>query len=165
MKKTQRKKPLGRKKALVRRIIERRRSKAVLTRSKTERVGKVGGDANARALALLCADMIESKRGFDITILNVSKELQITDYFVICSGRNNKQNQAIAYTFLENYSKLAPYGCSKPNYNSLHGFKEGQWIVVDLGAVVVHIFTEPLRKYYDLEFLWSFVPKVKRSLR
>jgi len=117
----------------------------------------------ARDLALLCADMIEAKRGFDVTILNVSKDLQITDYFVICSGRSNKQNQAIAYNFLENYSKLAPYGCSKPNYTSLHGYKEGQWIVVDLGAVVVHVFTEPLRKYYDLEFLWSAVPKVKRK--
>jgi len=117
----------------------------------------------ARALALLCADMIQSKRGFDITILNVSKDLQITDYFVICSGHNKKQNQAIAYNFLENQSKLARYGCSKPGYSALHGYDEGQWIVVDLGAVVVHIFSEPLRKYYDLEFLWSFAPKVKRK--
>jgi len=134
----------------------------VVTRSKTERVGQVGGDAKGRALALFCADLIEAKRGFDITIINVSKDLQITDYFVICSGKNSKQNQAIAYNFLESYSKLASYGCSKPNYNSMHGYKEGQWIVVDLGAVVVHVFTEPLRKYYDLDFLWSFAPKVKR---
>ena len=117
----------------------------------------------ARDLALFCADMIEAKRGFDVTILNVSKDLQITDYFVICSGRSNKQNQAIAYTFLDNYSKLARYGCSKPSYNSMQGFREGQWIVVDLGAVVVHIFSEQLRQYYDLEFLWSAAPKVKRK--
>ncbi|MEW6026466.1 MAG: ribosome silencing factor [Planctomycetota bacterium] len=116
---------------------------------------------SGRALALLCADLIKAKRGTDISILNVSKDLQITDYFVICTGKNKKQNQAIAYTFQDNHSKLAKYGCSKPSYNSMQGFEEGQWIVVDLGAVVVHIFSEQLRQYYDLEFLWSSAPRVR----
>ncbi|MBI5779301.1 MAG: ribosome silencing factor [Planctomycetes bacterium] len=151
MKKTLKKKLSGKKKSPVRKV-------AVKAAPRKRQISD-----SARDLALFCADLIEAKRGFDVTILNVSKDLQITDYFVICSGRNKKQNQAIAYTFLDNYSKLAKYGCSKPSYNSMQGFEEGQWIVVDLGAVVVHIFSEQLRQYYDLEFLWSSAPKVKRK--
>lgn len=117
---------------------------------------------SARSLALFCADLLKSKRAHDISIINVSKQIQITDYFVICSGSNKKQNQALAYNFIDNAAKLAQFGCSKPGYSSLQGYDEGQWIVVDLGAVVVHIFAEQLRKYYDLDFLWASAPKVRR---
>jgi len=115
---------------------------------------------SGRDFALLCADLIEEKRGFDIAILNVSKVLQITDYFIICSGKNKKQNQAIADN-LYNNSNFYQYAYN-PEFSSVQGYQEGLWILVDLGRVIVHIFAEPLRKYYDLEFLWASAPRVKR---
>ncbi|MFH1231379.1 MAG: ribosome silencing factor [Planctomycetota bacterium] len=115
---------------------------------------------SVRTFALDCADLIEEKKGFDIAILNVSKLLQITDYFIICSGKNRKQNQAIADN-LYNNSKFYKYGYN-PGFSSIQGYQEGLWILVDLGRVIVHIFSEPLRKYYDLEFLWASAPRVKK---
>ncbi|MFH0888550.1 MAG: ribosome silencing factor [Planctomycetota bacterium] len=131
-----------------------------LTKTRPDARLPVGMVKSGRDFALLCADLIEAKRGFDITILNVSKLLQITDYFIICSGKNKKQNQAIADN-LYNNSKLYQYGY-KPEFSSIHGYQEGLWILVDLGRVIVHIFSEPLRKYYDLEFLWASAPRVKK---
>jgi ribosome-associated protein len=119
-----------------------------------------GKDKLSRSFALDCAKIIEEKKGFDISILNVSKLLQITDYFIICSGKNKKQNQAIADN-LYNNPKLYQYGYN-PGFSSIQGYQEGLWILVDLGHVIVHVFSEPLRKYYDLEFLWASAPRVKR---
>jgi ribosome-associated protein len=118
-----------------------------------------GKDKSSRSFALDCANLIEEKKGFDITILNVSKLLQITDYFIICSGKNKKQNQAIANN-LYNNSKFYQYGYN-PGFSAVQGYQEGLWILVDLGRVIVHVFSEPLRKYYDLEFLWASAPRVR----
>jgi ribosome-associated protein len=120
----------------------------------------VRANAESRALALACAKLIEEKRGADIVILDVSKLLQITDYFIICTGQNKKQNQAIADN-LSNNSKLSAYG-HKPEFSSIQGYEEGLWVLVDLGRVVAHIFVEPLRRHYDLEFLWAAAPKIRR---
>jgi ribosome-associated protein len=116
-------------------------------------VGQTGTKiSTSRALALFCADLIKEKKGLDIVILNVKKQLQITDYFVICSARNRKQSQAIAQHI---NSALRKNPCSG------QGYEQGSWIVLDLVEVIVHIFLEPLRRHYDLEFLWSNVPRVR----
>lgn len=115
---------------------------------------------DSRSFALACAKLIEEKRGVAITILNVAKRIQITDYFIICTGKNKKQNQAIADNLFNNKG-LYKFGYN-PSFSSIQGYEEGLWVLVDLGRVVVHIFVEPLRKHYDLEFLWAAAPRVKR---
>ena len=108
---------------------------------------------NTRTFAIGCARLASAKKADDISVLNMIKtSLGITDYFVICSGNNKKQNQAIADQFLSNLKGLIL---------GIEGYEQGNWIVVDLGSVVVHIFHESLRKFYDLEFLWSDVPRVR----
>ncbi|MFH1226496.1 MAG: ribosome silencing factor [Planctomycetota bacterium] len=108
---------------------------------------------DTRTFAVRCARLASAKKADDISVLNMAKtSLGITDYFVICSGNNKKQNQAIADTLL---SKL------KSQILGVEGYEQGNWIVVDLNSVVVHIFHESLRRFYDLEFLWSDVPRVR----
>lgn len=110
-------------------------------------------DNNSRAFALSCARHALDKKARDIAILNMAKtSLGVTDYFVICSGTNRRQNQAIADELTARMKKQVI---------GTEGYAQGNWIVVDLNNVVVHIFHESLRKFYDLEFLWSDVPRVR----
>lgn len=71
---------------------------------------------------------------------------------MICSVKNKKQAQAIAQEMIEKY-KLKLYG--------LEGYEEGTWILLDFGDVVVHLFQEQLREFYNLEFLWSHASRVR----
>jgi len=135
------------------------KKKAVISRIRKAKP-LAGEDKDSRALALVCADLIEEKRGADVVILNVAKFIQIADYFIICTGKNKKQNQAIADNIFNN-SKLYKVGYNA-SFTSIQGYEEGLWVLVDLGRVVVHIFIEQLRKHYDLEFLWAAAPKIKR---
>ncbi|MFA5773679.1 MAG: ribosome silencing factor [Candidatus Paceibacterota bacterium] len=108
---------------------------------------------NTRTFAVKCARLASTKKADDISVLNMAKtSLGVTDYFVICSGNNKKQNQAIADEFMMSL---------KGRILGIEGYEQGNWIVVDLNSVVVHIFHESLRKFYDLEFLWSDVPRVR----
>lgn len=87
-------------------------------------------------------------------MLNVAEVTNITDLFVICSGRSEPQVKAIADALSE---KLAGLGL-KPR--GMEGYAEGRWVLVDLGDVVVHIFTPEEREVYRLERLWGDAPVV-----
>lgn len=112
---------------------------------------------DSRQLALACARWADQNKAEDIIILNLKKLTFITDYFVICSGRNKKQNQAVADELIAQEKKGSP----GLNLLSTEGYHEGSWIVLDLGDVIVHILHESLRKFYDLEFIWSEAPRVR----
>jgi ribosome-associated protein len=79
----------------------------------------------------------------------------IGDYFIICSGRSDRQVQSIAQGIEENLSKL---GMSPL---SVEGVARGQWVLMDFSDVIVHIFYQPVREFYDLEGLWSHAPRVE----
>lgn len=79
----------------------------------------------------------------------------ITDYFVICSGQTNRQVQTIANNVEE---RLREHKVKKLR---LESDKQGNWILIDFGAVVVHILTQEQRDYYQLERLWSDAPHRK----
>ncbi|HEY3309520.1 MAG TPA: ribosome silencing factor [Desulfuromonadaceae bacterium] len=103
--------------------------------------------------ALKCAELAFDKKAFDIRALDISKVSSIADVLVIISGNSDKQVQAIAdniRTGLKKYGKV----------NDIEGASEGKWIVMDYSDVLVHIFHDPLRSYYDLDGLWSMAPKV-----
>jgi ribosome-associated protein len=81
-------------------------------------------------------------------ILDVRKLSSIADYFIICSGRSTRQVKAIAEHVLE---ELKTHGI-RPL--SVEGEKEGHWALLDYGSVVIHVFYDPVRSFYDLEGLW-----------
>lgn len=95
-----------------------------------------------------------SKKAERIVILDVSKQLVITDHFIICSGSSDRQVKSIAD---EIQKVLAADNDRKPFRRE--GEREGRWVLLDYVDFVVHVFHEEDREYYDLERLWSDAPK------
>src|SRR5215475_11387636 len=93
---------------------------------------------------------IESKKGEDIAILEMDRSSgAFTDYFVVCSGTNPRQIQAIADDIQK---QLAEVG-QRPN--SVEGYNQAEWVLLDYVDFVLHIFSERARRFYDLERLWK----------
>ena len=90
-------------------------------------------------------------------VLDVSKPLVISDYFVICSAANDRQVRAIA--------EAVQAACRERGARPAHreGEQAARWVLLDYGDVVVHMFQEEERAYYDLERLWQDAPVVARS--
>jgi ribosome-associated protein len=81
-------------------------------------------------------------------VLDVRACTSFTDYFVICSGANSRQIQAIADEVEQRLKNQGEYP------TSIEGYENAEWVLVDYGDFVVHIFSEKARTYYDLERLW-----------
>lgn len=105
--------------------------------------------------ALAAARAASSKLSEDITILDVGSLIGITDYFVICSGRNERQVETIVQ---EVEAQLAAEG-SKPFRRE--GEHQNRWVLLDYIDVVVHVFHAEERKYYELERLWKDAVQVE----
>jgi ribosome-associated protein len=90
----------------------------------------------------------ESKKAQDIKVLDLREVTGISDFFVICTGSNSRQNQAISD---EIYMAMKSRGEIPAN---VEGYTNAEWVLVDYGDVLVHIFLDKTRKYYDLERLW-----------
>ena len=84
----------------------------------------------------------------DLVVLDVRELTSVSDIFIICGGRSNRQVSAIAEHIQVNLKKHA----IKPL--SVEGKKEGHWVLLDYGHVIIHVFYEPVRTFYDLEGLW-----------
>ncbi len=106
-------------------------------------------DDAIRDLALLGAQAALDKKAADVTILDVRGQTSLADYFVIASGRSDTQARAIAEAVEE---ALRGQG-RRPL--AIEGLRHGQWVLLDYGDVVVHVFYGPVREFYDLERLWS----------
>ncbi len=109
---------------------------------------------NSLESAQLCADAADSKKAFDIQILDLRRLTYITDYFVICSGSNTTQVSAIA----DWIGHILAQAGEHPSH--VEGGAESSWVLMDFGDVVVHIFDEQTRLYYSLEKLWSDAPRI-----
>ncbi|HKS53018.1 MAG TPA: ribosome silencing factor [Pseudonocardiaceae bacterium] len=107
---------------------------------------------HARALALTAANAAASKKAHNITLLDVSEQLVITDCFVIASAPNERQVQAIVDAVEE---RMAAAG-SKPVRRE--GAREGRWVLLDFVDVVVHVQHVEERSFYGLERLWKDCP-------
>ena len=109
----------------------------------------------SRQKALECARAAIEKKAENVKILDLSGISGFADYFVICSGMSDRQVQAISDS-VESVIEAGDHPVL-----AIEGYSEGRWILMDLGDVVVHVFLDPLREYYDLESLWSEAPRVK----
>ena len=98
--------------------------------------------------AIQCAALALDKKAFDVKVLDIRGLSTIADYLVIATGTSDKQVIAIAdsiRTGLKKYGKAI----------DMEGAKEGKWIVIDYGDVLVHVFLEEFRRYYNLDELWG----------
>ncbi len=97
-------------------------------------------------------------KGTDPLLLDVSKKLGLTDYFLIYSAANRRLAQAMAR---EVEGRLKAEGVPPPR---IEGLEVGWWVLMDYGDLVVHIFREEARSYYDLDHLWADAPRVDLDL-
>ncbi|GAA1491678.1 ribosome silencing factor [Curtobacterium herbarum] len=116
--------------------------------------------ASARALELtqIAAQAADSKQAEDLVALDVTRPLQLTDVFLLATGRNERNVLAIAD---EIEDRLLQVG-AKPLRRE--GRSEGRWALIDFGDIVVHVFHEEERQYYSLERLWSDCPVIPLEL-
>lgn len=112
---------------------------------------------NSLMRAKLCAQVLDEQKLTDIKIFDVRNSLQITDYFVIATGRNPRHVKAAAGKLVREMR------ARKIRRRGLEGYGDGKWVLVDLADVVVHLFLEESRRYYDLELLWGDSPLVDQS--
>ena len=96
----------------------------------------------------------EEKKAQDLVVLQVAEITSFTDYFIICSGSSTRQVQAIADAISEQLKKR---GVRPMN---TEGYANAEWVLIDFGTFVAHIFTETSRRFYDLERLWRDAKKV-----
>ncbi|NVN98191.1 MAG: ribosome silencing factor [Geobacteraceae bacterium] len=98
--------------------------------------------------AIQCAALALDKKAYNVKVLDIRGISTIADYLVIATGTSDKQVVAIADSVrsgLKKYGKMI----------DMEGAKEGKWVVMDYGDVLVHVFLEEFRRYYDLDDLWS----------
>jgi ribosome-associated protein len=103
----------------------------------------------------LAVHYAEEKKAIDLLVLRLAAITEFTDYFVICSGNSTRQTQSIADEIMEQLKKFKIRPLQTEGYNT------AQWILIDYGTFVVHIFTEESRRYYDLERLWRDAERVE----
>ena len=111
-------------------------------------------EIDSRKRALLCVNASLEKKAKDLVILNVSEISAFADYFILCSGTSDRQVRAVAAAIQENLKKagILPLG--------VEGEAAGRWILLDYDDVILHVFLESVRTFYDLERLWSGAPRM-----
>lgn len=95
------------------------------------------------------------RKACDLTVLDVHAHTSIADYFIVCSGRSDRQVQSIAQGLEDDGIEegFKPF--------AVEGTQRGHWLLMDFSDVIVHIFYEPVRQFYDLDGLWGHAPRAK----
>lgn len=101
----------------------------------------------------------DDRKAVDLKVLYLEKVTDFTDYFMICSGTSERQVQAIADAVQEKLRE------NKARPLHVEGYNRGQWVLLDYGDLVVHVFQEEPRRYYALERLWGDAPDVTAEFR
>lgn len=104
---------------------------------------------------LLCINASLKRKAKNLTILNVKELSSFADYFIVCSGTSDRQVQSIAASIREN---LKEYGVIPLG---IEGERLGKWVLMDYEDVIIHVFYEPIREFYDIERLWPDAPRME----
>ena len=104
--------------------------------------------------AKLCLKIIKERKAIDPVMLEVGQLTSISDYFLIASGSSSRQVQAVTRHLRRRMREegFRAYG--------IEGEQEGHWVLMDYGDVVIHLFYQPNREFFDLESLWIETPRV-----
>ncbi len=115
-------------------------------------------DTSPLQIARLSVEAALDKKAENAAILEIKSLTSLADFFVICSGKSDRQVQSIAghIELLLKKRKILPLG--------IEGMREGRWVIMDYGDVVIHIFYAPVREFYDLDRLWEDAPRVDYSI-
>lgn len=103
---------------------------------------------DSKKLVKTVYDALEDKKGINITIIDISKISILADYFIIAGGNNENQVKAMADNVLDEFAK------EKISPKHIEGYNNANWILMDFSDVIVHIFNEDDRLFYDLERIW-----------
>ncbi len=112
--------------------------------------------ADAAALAHRIVEIASDKKGNDIVLLRMAELTTMADFFVICSGRSDRQVQALSSAIVGELREdgIRPLG--------IEGRQSARWVLIDFGSVIVHVFAPEEREFYGLERLWSKAAQVVR---
>jgi len=119
-----------------------------------EKMTNKNDDTNNKQLALQAAKLADERHCKDIVVLDLRGKSPATDYFVIATGTSNRQMRSVADEICQTAREL---GISR---FGRAGYDQAKWILLDFVNVVVHIFDEEYRQYYDLELLWGDAEKL-----
>ena len=108
----------------------------------------------SKELMLKAVTILDGKKARNIKVLNISPLTTIADYFVVCSGGSTTQIKALSDALEEELEKVSVHFIGKEGFNSAN------WILMDYGSVVIHIFSEEMRSFYSLDRLWSDAEKI-----
>lgn len=99
-------------------------------------------------MAALAIEALEDKKAKDIRVIDISQVSVIADYFIIANGTNKSQIQTLSDTVEEKLGKAGYFMKQK------EGFRNANWVLLDFGDIIVHIFDKENRLFYDLERIW-----------
>ena len=125
-----------------------------------EQEPSVGSEAEAETAELVreVVAAARDRKAEDLKVLRVGEVTHFTDYFLLCSGTNPRQVQAIADAVEE---RLRPRKLRPLN---VEGYQAGQWVLLDYGDFVMHVFLQERRRFYGLERLWGDAPDVTEEM-
>jgi ribosome-associated protein len=103
----------------------------------------------------LFIEAVTKRKALNLVVLDVHNLTSIADVFMICSGQSNRQVNAIADATIDHLKK------HKIRPLSVEGTGEGHWVLLDYGDVIIHIFYEPVREFFDLEGLWVDAKRIE----
>lgn len=111
----------------------------------------------SKEIMLKAVAVLDGKKARNIKVLDISPLTTIADYFVVCSGGSTTQIKALSDALEEEFEKNGIHFMGKEGFNSAN------WILMDYGGVVIHIFSEEMREFYSIEHLWSDAAEVDIS--
>ncbi|HSW69670.1 MAG TPA: ribosome silencing factor [Gammaproteobacteria bacterium] len=114
---------------------------------------------NTEKLQTLALEAIEDLKGLEVVTFDVRALTSITDAMIICSGRSNRHVKSIA----ENVVKKAKE--AKLTYIRMEGERQGEWVIVDLADIIVHVMLPQTREFYSLEDLWEPIEHLRENKR
>jgi len=107
-----------------------------------------------KEIACEVVKMLDSKKGMELRLLKIDRVSSLADYFVICTGTSNTHVRTLCDIAEDTLEKLGEHKLGR------EGHRGNTWELLDFGSIVVHVFTEEARTFYDLERLWADAEKV-----
>ena len=110
-----------------------------------------------KEIAYSVTKALDEKKGMDIKLLKIDKDSSLADYFLICTGTSNTHVRTLC-----DYAEFVLEELGEPMLGR-EGHRGNSWELLDYGTIVIHVFTDEARKFYDLERLWADAEKIDLS--